>query len=321
MRKIIGMDKKIYNICFSSSNIYIPFCISAISSLIENNKELLRDDLRIHLLSNDISEENIKLLRRLLNKYNIPLQIVDVQKFKDKIEELGIKLEFNISSVLRLFIAELLPNNDKVLFVDSDTYISNGIKELYDIDISGYPCGMVQNQPVFEKLLRECDLEKDSPYYNAGVMLINLKYWRENKIQEKLLECYKNKGHFSVDDQGVINCVLAKSTLPLPYKYNAMKPIFSCNYKRFCNVNLPQGFASGEEFWEAKKSPVIVHFNGPALRPWESWCGHPYTKQFRKHLHMHFPDFKLWKSSKSRMFVFKQYIWNRFINRIYNYIG
>lgn len=310
-----------YNICFSSSNIYIPFCIAAIESMLMNNTELSRENTTIHLLSNEISEENIDKLKVLLEAHNVALNIINISHIKKRIEELNLNLEFNISSVLRLFIAELLPTIDKVLFIDSDTYIQNGITTLYDVDISNAPCAMVLNQPIYKEFLIESDLTPTSPYYNAGVMLINLDFWRKQGIQEKLIEYYKKKGHFSVDDQGVLNGVLAESTIRLPYKYNAMKPIFTCNYKRFCRANLPIGYSSPEEFYEAKNNPVIVHFNGPALRPWMRWCAHPFTSKFRKCLYRHYPEFKLWKSSHTKSFVFKQYIWNRFLCRIMQYFN
>lgn len=255
-----------------------------------------------------------------MSENNATLHVIDIIEFKDKIGQLGIKLEFNISSALRLFIAELLPDVDKVLFIDSDTYISCGLVELYNTNLGDYPCAMVLDQPICGDLLNECDLDDNSPYYNAGVILINLKYWREHGLQDKLISCYTTRKHFSVDDQGVINTVLSKHTLRLPYKYNAMKIIFSSNYKRFCNANVQVGFATRDEFLEAKNHPVIVHFNGPAIRPWMRWCGHPYTKHFRKCLLENFPKFKLWIPKQSKSFLIRQYIWNRFISRLYSYI-
>lgn len=135
-----------YNICFSSSNIYIPFCIAAVESMLHNNSEL-RGNTTLHLLSNEISNENIENLKLLLDAHKVTLNIIDVTNFKKRIEKLNLNLEFNISSVLRLFIAELLPEIDKVLFIDSDTYILRGISSLYDVDISNAPCAMVLNQP------------------------------------------------------------------------------------------------------------------------------------------------------------------------------
>ncbi len=175
---------------------------------------------------------------------------------------------------------------------------------------------MVMNQPIYTELNAECDLSEGAPYYNAGVILINLKYWREYKIQDKLLAYWKQKGSFSVDDQGCLNGILADSTLSLPLKYNVMKMVYTSNYKRYLCMQKPIGHITEKEFYEAKKHPVIVHFNGPALRPWMKWSGHPYTKAFRRAVYKNTPDFKLWQSKKPLSFLIKQYLWCKYICRI-----
>lgn len=198
---------------------------------------------------------------------------------------------------------------------DSDRWIELGVW------LNGLGLVGIVFQETFREFLIESGLEPNSPYYNAGVMLVNLVFWRKHDIQKQLIDYYIKKGHFSVDDQGVLNGVLADSTVRLPYKYNAMKPIFTRSYKQFCHANLPIGFTTSEEFYEAKNNPVIVHFNGPALRPWMKWCGHPFTGPFRKCLYKHFPNYKLWTSNRTKSFVLKQYIWNRFLSRLSKYIN
>ena len=59
---------------------------------------------------------------------------------------------------------------------------------------------------------------------------------------------------------------------------------------------------------EAKKAPVIVHFNGPGVRPWEKLCAHPYTKKYREELLYCNPGFCLKKTKKNIIHLWMQYL-------------
>lgn len=298
-----------YNIVYSSSNIYLPYCTTSIASLLENNIDIKQ--MRIFILSNSIKEEDQQKTKALFTKWeNVEIVFIDTQQAQKKLENMGAKLNFNISSMLRVFIAELLPEDvEKALFIDSDTYVNKGICEFYDIDITNYVCGMCYNQFVYREMQIEAGLDEKDGYFNAGVILINLKRWREDKIQEKMVECYKAKGcNFAQDDQGLINTVLAKQTYYLPYKYNVMTLSFFCTYKRFCKENMTVGYRSKEEYLEAQKCPVVVHFNGPGVRPWERWSVHPYTGKYRKIMRKYNPGIKLINSKNTKLYQISRYI-------------
>ncbi len=311
-----------YNIIYSSSDAYSPFCLTSIYSLLENNRDL--KNVSIHILSNEISEANCQKIKSVCDTYHAKLSFIDTDKLRNRLTATkgGGTLNFNISSFLRIFLPELLPGIDKALFIDSDTYINHGIKELYETDITERPCGMIYNQPIYLEMQTESQLSWNENYFNAGVILINLKYWRDNNITQQILDFYySNGGNFSVDDQSIINAVVARDSIVLPYKYNAMVVLFSCSYKRFCNINQPIGYRTKQEYYDAKNAPVIVHFNGPGVRPWQVWCGHPYTKTYRKALYKCFPAFKLQRTEHSTVWLVMQYVWHRVFCKIENIIN
>ena len=211
------------------------------------------------------------------------IKLIDSRATIEKIFSSGAKLNFNPSSFLRIFIPEILPELDKALFVDSDTYVSHGITDLYNTNIDNIPCAMCCNMPIYQEMQREAGLSKDDPYYNAGVILLNLKYWRDNNIQNKILDYYySNGGNFGTDDQSVINALVAKDALRLHYKYNMMIVGCYCSYKKFTSINMKAGICTKEEYLEAQRHPTIIHFNGPGVRPWQRFCGHPYIRPSEK---------------------------------------
>ncbi|MGM9861758.1 MAG: glycosyltransferase family 8 protein [Muribaculaceae bacterium] len=309
-----------YNFIYSTSNEYAPYCATSIKSMLLNNSDLIGGG-NFFILTHDIDDNNKAILQSICADYGVAINIIDCRATIEGLFSAGAKLNFNPSSFLRIFIPEILPNLDKALFVDSDTYVGPGITDLYDINIDDAPCAMSCNMPIYKEMQIEAGLSESDNYYNAGVILLNLKYWRDNNIQQKILDYYySNGGNFPTDDQSVINALVAKKTLRLHYKYNMM--IVGCyySYKKFAAMNLTAGICTKDEYTEAQRQPVIIHFNGPGVRPWQCFCGHPYTKAFRKVLFSLYPDFKL-KMPKSGRFdsrwkIYAQYFKHKFLDKL-----
>src|SRR5690606_26921637 len=65
-------------------------------------------------------------------------------------------------------------------------------------------------------------------YFNAGVLLINLRKWREIGISKRLLCVARNKNmDFELHDQDVLNIVLEKDWKEIDERYNAINLEFS----------------------------------------------------------------------------------------------
>lgn len=298
---------------------YAPYCLTSMSSLLKNNPDLR--ECCFYILSNDISAAMRDKMELLCRKFNVKLQIIDCNPVIRSIFEGG-KLNFNPASFLRIFIPQILPEIDKALFIDSDTYVCSGIQELYETDISNYYCAMSYNMPIYKEMLQEAELSRSAGYFNAGIMLLNLKAWREDKIQQRILQYYYDHGgNFPTDDQSVINAIVAESTLVLPYRFNAMIGTFYWSYKKFCNINSEIGKKTKEEFMEAKNQPVIIHFNGPGVRPWEKLCGHPYSRIYLNELMSVNPDYKMIMPNGSMIRCIGQYCKHKVIDKIECFIN
>lgn len=309
-----------YNFIYSSSNQYAPYAITSMTSLLQNNRDLY--DVHFYILSNDISSENRKKIEGLCQKYGADMEIIDCVPVIKEIMGGGARLNFNPSSFLRIYIPQILPTLDKALFIDSDTYIEAGIQALYETDISSYLCAMSYNMPIYKELLQEVGMDEKDGYYNAGIMLLNLKAWREENISRKIQDFfYANGSNFVTDDQSVINAIVADKTKTLEYKYNAMIGTFYWSYKKFCKINTDIGKKAKAEFDMAKRYPVVVHFNGPGVRAWEKMCGHPYTRKYRKILIQANPDYKILYPPISKKKLIMQYVKHVVIDHIENWIN
>lgn len=162
-------------------------------------------------------------------------------------------------------IIDKITQYDKVLYLDTDIYVNRDLQELYDIDLKDNYVGAVFNilyyltKQNYTKILQIPDMES---YFNAGVMLMNLKKMREDNILP-ILESYIGKFPNSVD-QHIFNKVCYGKILNIAPKYNVTikyKEIYETEKKSEC-------FYTQKEIDEAVKNPVIVHYTG-RRKPWE----------------------------------------------------
>ena len=208
-KKETEMNIREIPIFFAVDDGYCPFLAVAIQSMIDNSSP--ENHYSIKVLNTDISREN----KNKISKYkreNISIEFVDlnyyIRKVKDK---LYTRDYYSKTTYFRLFIPNLYPQYDKVLYLDSDIVILDDIANLFDTDlgdnlVAAAPDDVIQFHPVFqtyaEKVVGVADYRR---YFNAGVLLMNLHQLRKFKFQEKFVYLL-DKIKFSVaQDQDYLN--------------------------------------------------------------------------------------------------------------------
>ena len=196
-------------IFFAVDDGYCPFLAVAIQSMIDNSSP--ENHYSIKVLNTDISRENKNKILKY-KRENISIEFVDlnyyIRKVKDK---LYTRDYYSKTTYFRLFIPNLYPQYDKVLYLDSDIVILDDIANLFDTDlgdnlVAAAPDDVIQFHPVFqtyaEKVVGVADYHR---YFNAGVLLMNLHQLRRFKFQEKFVYLL-DKIKFSVaQDQDYLN--------------------------------------------------------------------------------------------------------------------
>ena len=132
-------------------------------------------------------------------------------------------------------------------------------------------------------------LSRDSLYINAGVLLINLRKWRQNDVIEKFIGFIRqHNGAVPHLDQGVINGVFVDGKLRLPLRYNVQAPIFAIHRRRdILSYFSMTGFYDAESIARARKNPAVIHYTSFFLeRPWFRFSLHPYRKLYRRTLRL-----------------------------------
>lgn len=298
-------------IIYSCDDNYARHTGVSILSVLDNNKHFKGID--IYIIENNISEENKIKINEIIKKYNRNIKYVDFSQYKSKLN-LKMEWEISISSYARLFIECILPKTiDKVLYFDCDTIVAGPLDELWEVEFqeNEFVAGVLDT--VSEKIITKIGIGKKDRYINAGMLLINLKEWRENEIQKQFMDFIdKYNGKVTHHDQGVINGVLHQNCKVISPKFNLMTVFCMMKYEDILKYyEVKYDFYTKEEIEQAVKEPLYIHFTpGFTTRPWIKGCKHPYKEIYLKYLQCTpWKDYKLEKDN-SKLTV-------KFINTLY----
>ena len=211
--------------------------------------------------------------------------------------------KITVTAYYRLFIAEMLREVDRVLYLDCDTFICEPLDFLFHMSLQK-SCAAV-SEPWPSLLKKHLGLSRCDECFNSGVMLINLAAWRRSGLQEAFIEyIQRQNGKVYFEDQGVLNIILREKIEKLPIKYNVITSYYIYGLKGTriaCGCPIPYSEA---EAWEAIKRPAIVHFTNcyVAARPWVEGSRHPYAGEWLK-LKESTPwaDAPLWPDQKDKV--------------------
>ena len=272
-------------IVFASDQNYLKYTYIAMLSALENKNTNTFYDFYI-LIPKVFDKETMLLFESLSDKYkNCKINFIEMGA-----EFLGKKMQIShITSptYYRLKLAEILPQYERAIYMDSDVIVLKDLSEYFNLDlgknyIAGVKAaGYILNPDGNKKLCEKLGIKDIYQYINAGVTLWNLEQIRQDNIQEKLIKLSEND--YSSMDQDIINIAFYDNILHIPYKYNVMT-----KYKTSYLDNpdkLPEFFNlyGKENMEEALKSPVIIHYADKA-KPWNSevWLGEYWLKYAKR---------------------------------------
>lgn len=269
------------NIVYSSDDKFVRHIYISLMSLFETQPE--NGQINIYLVDNKISNVNREYLDKLAAKYGNKINYLPFEKIENDLQ--GVSLwGGSLSSYARLFLARYV-EADVVLYLDGDSVIQKDLSPLFNIDISDYYFAAVQDTAgvAYRTQVGIVGREK---YINSGAMLINLKKWREDNIEDQFLKFIrKYNGNVPCCDQGTLNGVCKGKILILPPKYNVMTPMFTFKANEIETFFEIQEYYSEDELREAREYPVFIHYvGGFFVRPWFINADHPQKNIYRYYM-------------------------------------
>lgn len=256
-------------------NQYVKYCTVMLTSLFENNKG---EDIHIHILTDNLSDESKKILNDAAESYGQKLSVYYIDP--KQIENYAVKPGYiSIATYYRCFISSLLPETiKKAIYLDCDLIVAKSIKDFWNIDISNYAVGAVEDMWSDRGHTQRLGYPDGDSYFNAGVLIVNLDYWRKNGIEKQLADyIVKNAEILTYNDQDALNGVLHDKKIFIPYRWN-MQAGFLRKHLKLRNESIPA---------LKKEIPhyAVIHYTG-SRKPWHDDCTHPLKSEYYKYLDM-----------------------------------
>lgn len=231
------------------------------------------------IIPEDFSEENKARLSFITDSFGTVIKFIHIPEGIVNgfpVRQNGQPAHISIAAYYRLFLSKLLSESiDKVIYLDCDLICLSSLKELWDIELGDAPLACINDIPrPWQNPQQRLGYDESFPYFNSGVLLINLNYWRKNNVDKDfydVLSKYPEKIQFH--DQDILNFVFHETALFLPPKFNATDVFF---HKEFLNEKFPY---PEDEVNEARRHPVLVHFTYKN-KPWIRGGSHTYRNQF-----------------------------------------
>ena len=170
------------------------------------------------------TKECYQKIARLHDDCDIQYHHVELPKW---IEELPCIKKWTPGAMLRLYLPELLPNQDKIIYLDCDTVILTNIINLWDTNLGKVPLAacydgwMVEHGRKRMKYYESHGIPLDK-YFNSGVLLLNLKEMRNSSrpFLKTVLDYLSSNPNLLYPDQDLLNWFCNGNYVLLDKKYD-----------------------------------------------------------------------------------------------------
>ncbi len=270
------------HIVLASDNNYAPFVAVTLVSILRTNPALPM--LHVHLLANGIADDTLRRIADIPDAGRMQMHVYDISDLRTRLK-VAVPDTIAMSSYARLFIADILPADiDTVLYLDCDVVAADDLTALWQTDMKGAWVAGVLDALYGDDPKTAVGMDATAPYFNAGILLINLAAWREQGMTHRFIDfLLAHGGTVFHHDQGIINGVCKGHTLTLHPRYNMTSSHFSHPGKFVRRLITP--YYTDRELEEGRAHPALVHFTeGFYNRPWKHHCNHPMKRLFADNL-------------------------------------
>jgi lipopolysaccharide biosynthesis glycosyltransferase len=169
----------------------------------------------------------------------------------------------------RLYFPVLVDQNiERLIYLDTDTLVLKNLAALYSTDLRHFPVAAVYDNYV--RIQPLIGLDTEGSYFNSGVLVMDLKKWREQKISEITLDyLVKNPDNIRFVDQCGLNYTLKGNWLKLPKEMNLL----------YSYLPHDKGLS---EWKNLEASATVIHFT--LQRPWHMLCKNRFRKLYHQSL-------------------------------------
>ena len=268
------------HIVFTIDSKFTRFCAVTMASVLKHNDG---SQIQFHIVTDNLPDLDRQILVQLAIRFKVHFYNVPEEKIKGY-QVKAMSHRISVATFYRCMLPSILPPDiSKVLYLDSDVLVLDSIEELWQTNLDGVAlAGTEDSCSKEEKFYERLCYPMLYNYVNAGVLLLNLDYWRTHNLEDKCREYYfEHLDKMLYNDQDLLNALLYDKKKVLPVRWNVqdgfyrdMGKVISAEWK--CAYS------------HALLHPGILHYTN--RKPWEYHCMHPLRQLFYQ-----YQDFTSWK--------------------------
>ena len=279
------------SVMLACSNEYMKYTDVLLQSIYENtNDDFFYDIVICH---RGITEANQQISKDIFAaKDNILLRFVDVTRNFEKYDNLHIDRQFAYETYYRLLVMDIFEEYDRVLYLDCDMIVNADISQLFNTEMNDeyvaavrdydFISSCVKQKEFFqENILKYIKIDDYFNYFQAGMILFNLKTMREHFTTDTFFRVAQSRNWWFFD-QDILNCMFNGHVKYVDDKWNVFSLLDKGSPREhLINDVLAANFA--ESYKRSAKNPAIIHYAGvPKVWNSEVNLGYIFWKYARK---------------------------------------
>ena len=249
-------------IFYACDDNFVKYTIVSLQSMIRNASTDHR--YHVYVLHTNIAPETQNQLFQLKND-NFDISFENVTAYLDSISHrLPIRDYYSKTTYFRLFIADMFPQYDKAIYIDSDTVVQGDISRMYLTDIGDAYVGACHEQAMVQVDEYGTYAEKvvgidRNFFFNAGVLLINCRQFRAHNVLEQFTRLLGEYNFVVTQDEDYLNLICKDRVYWLDQRWNTEVfgtipyPIEEACILHYIMTNKPWHYADclhGDIFWK-----------------------------------------------------------------------
>ena len=224
--RILMRKSNLIPVFFAIDDKYVKYFAACIKSLINHTSS--ENKYNIHILHEDISIKNQDRIKEMETE-NVSISFENVAKRIEKIrKKLSIRDYYSYTTYYRMFIADMFPQYDKVLYLDADIIVLDDVAKLYRYELGKNYVGatneqVMVNHDVFGSYVEQVLGISRMAYFNAGVLVINSRQFRRQNILQKFVDLINEYTFVVTQDEDYLNIICQDKILWIDKRWNYQK--------------------------------------------------------------------------------------------------
>jgi len=258
-------------VVLQSDRNYLFALAVTVGSLAEHHSS---SDLRLAIAAEGFDEHDRQRIEALAGRHTVEW----IETDPTTLDDIAVGPGLHRAALSRFLIPEQLPNDlARFLYLDVDVLVVGDLGDLLNTSLAADKAAAAVRDAYIGTFwgpkgppLDLAPTDPSAPYFNAGVLLVDLERWRRERVAERCIDLLRRR-RLRFIDQCAQNIVLSQ-------RWKRLHPRWNLQSRHFAPSGAQLSIAESHELSQALDDPAIVHFTG--RKPWDGEQIHPYAARW-----------------------------------------